>query len=81
MNSQLRIKELERQNETLQAEVYQKVQINKIYSLKKLQLIILFQQDELRNHLKKEIGYDGTLVVFQSSLNDLEVRQVQRKNL
>ncbi len=34
-----------------------------------------FQQDDLRNHLKKEIGYDGTLVAFQSSLDDLEVRQ------
>ncbi len=37
----------------------------------------LFQQDDLRNHLKKEIGYDGTLVAFQTSLDDLEIRQVQ----
>ncbi|CAF1602020.1 unnamed protein product, partial [Adineta ricciae] len=45
-NAQLRVKELERQNEHLQAEVYRK-------------------QDDLRNHLKKENGYDGTFVAFQ----------------
>jgi hypothetical protein len=34
------------------------------------------QHDELRSHLKKEIGYDGTFVAFQSSIDSLEVRQV-----
>ncbi|CAF1584120.1 unnamed protein product, partial [Adineta ricciae] len=53
-NAQLRVKELERQNEHLQAEVYRK-------------------QDDLRNHLKKENGYDGTFVAFQSSIDALEV--------
>jgi hypothetical protein len=43
MNSNLRVKELERQNETLQAEVYQKVEMKKkiVYLLKKI-LLILF---------------------------------------
>ncbi|UJR30782.1 hypothetical protein I4U23_018302 [Adineta vaga] len=54
-NSQLRVKELERQNEHLQADVYR-------------------IQDDLRNHLKKENGYDGTFVAFQSSIDALEVR-------
>ena len=43
------------------------------------ELSIFLQQDELRNHLKKEIGYDGTVVAFQSSLDDLEVRQENKK--
>ncbi|CAF3415486.1 unnamed protein product [Rotaria socialis] len=55
VNCQLRVKELERQNETILAEVAQK-------------------QDDLRKHLKKEIGYDGTFVAFQSSIDNLEVR-------
>ncbi|CAF5076497.1 unnamed protein product, partial [Rotaria magnacalcarata] len=55
VNCQLRVKELERQNETILAEVAQK-------------------QDDLRRHLKKEIGYDGTFVAFQSSIDNLEVR-------
>jgi hypothetical protein len=43
MNSTLRVKELERQNETLQAEVYQKVQIKKTnYSLMKIIFFIIF---------------------------------------
>jgi hypothetical protein len=36
MNSTLRVKELERQNEILQAEVYQKVKIKKSYPLMKI---------------------------------------------
>ncbi|CAF1171236.1 unnamed protein product [Rotaria sordida] len=59
VNCQLHVKELERQNEILQSEVYQK-------------------QDDLRNYLKKEMGYDGTFVAFQSSIDALEVRQVQK---
>ncbi|CAF3464004.1 unnamed protein product [Rotaria sp. Silwood1] len=56
VNCQLRVKELERQNETLQVEVYQK-------------------QDDLRNYLKKELGYDGAFVEFQKVEHAVKERE------